>query len=155
MNNKKTYKSKYVPVNPHKYKGDIEQIICRSSWERKFCQYLDHVDEMVGWASEPFHIDYYSTAEKKARRYFPDFWVKIRHGSGKEEIILIEIKPNKERSPPKTRNKKQLLTEMLTYKINQDKWAAAEIFCAEQGWTFLVMDEFNLGIVKRTPSHGK
>ena len=34
-------KSLYKPKFPKKYKGDISNIICRSSWENKFCSWCD------------------------------------------------------------------------------------------------------------------
>ena len=30
-------KSLFKPTKPRKYKGDVSNIICRSSWERRFC----------------------------------------------------------------------------------------------------------------------
>ena len=35
------YKSIYKLKNIEKYIGDPDKIICRSSWERKVCKYLD------------------------------------------------------------------------------------------------------------------
>ena len=49
-------KSKYTPVYPHKYKGNSKMIICRSSWERKFCQWCDMNNSIISWASEEFSI---------------------------------------------------------------------------------------------------
>ena len=40
---KRPYQSKYTPMNPAKYKGDAKNIICRSSWEKRFCQYCDRI----------------------------------------------------------------------------------------------------------------
>jgi len=51
-------KSKYTPVYPHKYKGNSKMIICRSSWERKFCQWCDMNNSIVSWASEEFSIPF-------------------------------------------------------------------------------------------------
>ena len=34
-------KSRFKPSFPKKYKGDSNNIICRSSWERRFCNYCD------------------------------------------------------------------------------------------------------------------
>ena len=50
-------KSKYNPVYPHKYKGNSNMIICRSSWERKFCQWCDMNNNVISWASEEFSCD--------------------------------------------------------------------------------------------------
>ena len=45
-------KSKYKPEYPRKYKGDASNIICRSSWERKFCRWCDLNENIVSWGSE-------------------------------------------------------------------------------------------------------
>ena len=45
-------KSRYKPSNPKKYQGNPNNIICRSSWERKFCQWCDRNDSIISWASE-------------------------------------------------------------------------------------------------------
>ena len=34
-------KSLFKPTKPKKYKGDVTNIICRSSWERRFCNWCD------------------------------------------------------------------------------------------------------------------
>ena len=49
---KKAYSGKFIPSNPHKYIGDRTNIIYRSSWERKFCQYCDLKAEILKWSSE-------------------------------------------------------------------------------------------------------
>ena len=47
-----SYKGKYNPKNPHKYKGDPTNIIYRSLWELKLMMYLDEHRDVVQWASE-------------------------------------------------------------------------------------------------------
>ena len=42
-------KSKYRPQYPKKYKGDASNIICRSSWERKFCSWCDSNKNIIEW----------------------------------------------------------------------------------------------------------
>ena len=49
-------KSKYTPIYPSKYQGNTKHIICRSSWERKFCQWCDMNNSIISWASEEFSI---------------------------------------------------------------------------------------------------
>ena len=53
-------KSKYKPSHPTKYKGDASNIICRSSWERKFCRWCDLNENILAWGSEEFCIPYIS-----------------------------------------------------------------------------------------------
>ena len=45
-------KSKFKPSNPQKYQGDPENIICRSSWERKFCNYCDTNPNILKWCRQ-------------------------------------------------------------------------------------------------------
>ena len=42
-------KSKYKPNHPKKYKGDYTNIICRSSWERRFCAWCDLNENIIEW----------------------------------------------------------------------------------------------------------
>ena len=49
-----SYKGIYRPSNPKKYKGDPQNIIYRSLWERKFMNYCDLNENILEWASEEF-----------------------------------------------------------------------------------------------------
>jgi hypothetical protein len=140
---------KWVPKNPEKYAGDPKNIISRSSWETRTMNFLDENINVLMWASEEFNIKYISPIDLKEHRYFSDFLAKMRLRDGSTKTYLIEVKPNKERYPPTTKNKKQFLIEMQTYLVNQAKWMAAKIFCDQKGITFLVLDEFDIGIKKR------
>ena len=53
-------KSLFKPAFPKKYKGNTNNIICRSSWETKFCNYCDLNENILEWASEEFYIKYVS-----------------------------------------------------------------------------------------------
>ena len=75
---------KYIPINPEKYIGDINNIIYRSSWERKFCQYCDIKKEILKWSSEPASVKYWSPIDKKEHEYHIDFYIKVQ----KEKIIV-------------------------------------------------------------------
>jgi hypothetical protein len=99
----------YKPHNPEKYVGRLP-IIYRSSWERKFCHWCDHNEEVIGWSSEPFEISYYNILDKKYHKYYPDFYVKMKKGEIYEEYV-VEIKPKaqlKKPEPPKRNTKKAL-----------------------------------------------
>ena len=41
------------------------------------------------------------------------------------------------------------------YAKNEAKLRAAEEFCKNKGWHFLIQDEYDLGIKKRRKKHGK
>jgi hypothetical protein len=48
--------------------------------------------------------------------------------------------------PVQKKKTKRFLQEAATYAVNQEKWRAADIFCQEHGWKFLVLTEKDLGI---------
>jgi len=110
--------------------------------------YLDNHPDVVGWASEEFNIPYISPIDNKIHRYFPDFLIKQRNRDGNIEVLVVEIKPSKQVSEPvlKGRKTKQKINEVLTYSINTSKWKAAEEFCKDRNWKFLILTEYELGI---------
>ena len=44
-----TYKGKYRPKNPQKYKGDPTTIVYRSLWERNTFRWIDANPDIVEW----------------------------------------------------------------------------------------------------------
>ena len=44
-----SYKGRYVPTNPKKYKGNPNTIYYRSLWERKFMVYCDINPKILEW----------------------------------------------------------------------------------------------------------
>lgn len=122
----------YKPQNPEKYAGDPERIVSRSSYEWRFCKWLDSNPNVLEWASEAIEIPYFDPGKMKKRRYYPDYYMKVRNADGKVVKYIIEIKPSKECRPPvKRRNRKQaaLLKEQATWTTNQAKWKAADAYC--------------------------
>lgn len=140
---------KWKPRNPEKYMGNPNEIISRSSWETRYMNQLDEQDNVIMWASEEMCILYISPVDGQQHRYFPDFLVRVRPRSGVDKTYLVEIKPNKERFVPTTRVAKKFLIEYQTYQVNKAKWAAAEAFCKMKGISFIVLDEYDLGIKER------
>ena len=142
-----TYKGKYIPQNPQKYKGDPSRVVYRSLWERKFMVYCDRKESILQWASEEFHIPYFDPTTRKVRRYFPDFYIKYKNVHGQIVEKVIEVKPAKQCAPPTTKRRtKKHIYESLEYAKNLAKWKAAEEFCADRKWEFQVMTEKELGI---------
>ena len=141
-------KSKYKPSYPKKYKGDPNNIICRSSWERRFCHWCDLSENILEWGSEEFYIPYLSPVDNKVHKYFPDFIIKVRESTGQVKTYIIEVKPKKQTKPPvkKTRVTKSYIHECKTYAVNQAKWKAAKEFCADRLIEFKVITEDELGI---------
>ena len=87
---KRPYQSKYTPMNPAKYKGDPKNIICRSTWEQKFCRYCDRTKDVMEWGSEEIAI-WYRSIDNKPHRYYPDFFMKVRQSNGTYKKFLIEF----------------------------------------------------------------
>ena len=94
-------KSIYKPRFPKKYKGDISNIICRSSWENKFCSWCDLNENVLQWGSEELPIPYLSPVDNRIHKYYPDFIIKIKENTGKIKTYVIEVKPKKHTAPPK------------------------------------------------------
>jgi len=69
-------KKQYVPKNPTKYIGKYP-ISIKSTWEKKFCRWLDANPSVIKWSSENIYIQYYDPIQKKNRRYYPDFYMEV------------------------------------------------------------------------------
>jgi hypothetical protein len=143
----KNYKGWFKPKNPGKYKGDASNIVYRSTWEVRVMKWLDEHPQVIWWGSEELPIPYISPVDKKKHKYYPDFIAKMRLKDGKVMTYIIEVKPLAQTKMPKQKRKTQkFIQEMATYAVNQEKWRAADIFCQEHGWKFLVVTEKELGI---------
>ena len=138
-------KSQYTPTNESKYLGNSKNIICRSSWERHFCYFLDTNTNVDKWSSEEFVIRYKSPIDHKIHRYFIDFAIYTN-----DKISLIEIKPFAQTQPPKKpkrmteKSKNTFLYQTKTYVINQAKWAAAKKVAERINGTFNIYTEHEL-----------
>ena len=144
-----SHKSIYRPKNPKKYVGNTSNIICRSSWERIFCNFCDESDHIVTWASEEFSIPYISPLDNKRHRYYPDFLIKVKEPDGKFKKYVIEIKPKKQTIKPKMktdsrkrpRMTKSYAKELENYAVNLAKWNAAIEFCKDNSLEFQIITE--------------
>ena len=143
-----SYKGKYYPSFPRKYKGDPTNIIYRSLWERKFMVYCDKNQNILEWASEEIAIPYRSPIDNRVHRYFPDFYMKVKETNGRIKNYVIEVKPAKQTNPPvkPKRQTKGYIREAYEYAKNQAKWKMAKEFCADRKWEFKVVTEKELGI---------
>ena len=125
---KETYKGRYRIENIKKYKGDISDVIYRSSWELKFMRWCDSNPSVLDWGSETVIIPYRSPVDNNDHRYFVDFYIKIQDKDKKILKYLIEIKPEK----------------MLEDSIVQAKIESAKIKASELGYEFEVWTEMDL-----------
>ena len=143
-----SYKGKYYPSFPRKYKGDPTNIIYRSLWERKFMVYCDKNQNILEWASEEIALAYRSPIDNRVHRYFPDFYMKVKETNGKIKNYVIEVKPAKQTKPPAKpkRQTKGYIREAYEYARNQAKWKMAKEYCADRQWEFKVVTEKELGI---------
>jgi len=142
-----SYKGKYKPSYPQKYKGDPTNVIYRSLWERKFMVYCDKNENVLEWSSEEIALPYKSPLDNRIHRYFPDFYIKVKEGN-KVQKYLVEIKPKRQVSEPKVpkRKTKGYIYEVKEYVKNQAKWKSAQEFCEDRQWKFKIMTEDDLGI---------
>ena len=143
-----SYKVRYQPNNPLKYKGNFRNIIYRSLWELKFMKYCDSNQNILEWGSEEVFLPYRSPLDNKIHRYFPDFYIKVQENTGKIKRYLIEVKPLKQTTKPKKpkRQTKGYIREAFEYARNQAKWKAAREYCADRMWEFKVITEKELDI---------
>ncbi|MCD6435378.1 MAG: TnsA endonuclease N-terminal domain-containing protein [Clostridiales bacterium] len=122
----------YIPVNENKYRAPTDTTMnnnklgptYRSSWEKFYCELLDHSDKVEYWGVEILCIPYFDTEKNKMRRYFPDFFIKLKDGTK----LVHEVKPKKQ-------------TQLQN---NLDKWQAAEEYCKKTGAIFQVITEIEL-----------
>jgi hypothetical protein len=143
-----SYKGKYQPTYPQKYKGNPTNIIYRSLWERKFMKYCDLNENILEWGSEEIALPYRSPLDGRIHKYFPDFYIKVKESNGQTKKYIIEIKPKKQTIEPivQKRKTKGYIFEVVEYAKNQAKWKAAKSFCEDRGYEFKVLTEDDLKI---------
>jgi hypothetical protein len=98
----------------------------KSGLECDFLECLESDMDVDGFLYEAIKIPYYWRGDW--HEYTPD--VKVRYSDG--SIQIWEVKP----------------ANQTTYDQNTAKWAAANNFCANLGWEFIVMTEVGLGKLK-------
>jgi hypothetical protein len=139
----KYYKGKYRVKYPEKYKGDIQNVIYRSHWERQCFKWCENNSEILWWNSESLIIPYRCATDNKMHRYFIDLTIRFKNGN----TLCVEIKPASQTTKPKRKqgkSKKRFLEESLTYAKNQSKWKAAKKYCEKRNWAFQVWTENEL-----------
>ena len=146
------YKGKFTPKNKSKYEGDPTNIIYRSMWERHLMKYFDENSGIVSWSSEEIIVPYLYEVDRKYHRYFVDFFIETKEG----KKILIEVKPEKETSPPTgSKRTKRYINEGLTYVRNMNKWEAANEYAKDRGWEFQIWTEKTLTAMGIMPKSTK
>lgn len=128
---------KYIPKNLQKYIGKTTPTY-RSSWELVFMQFLDNNDNITHWASEAIKIPYRHPFTGKQTIYIPDFFVVYQNKHGSRIAEVVEIKPKKQSL---IESKAASTKDKMVVAINHAKWAAANAYCKQQGFTFRVINE--------------
>ena len=136
------YSGHYRVKNRSKYRGDADGVIFRSLWEKHSFRWCDENPNVKHWSSEETVIPYFYDVDKKYHRYFMDLKITFKNG----KTILVEIKPDKETSPPKFngRKTKRYINEGLTYVKNMNKWAAAQKYAKDNNYEFQIWTENTL-----------
>lgn len=136
------YSGRYTVKNPSKYRGNPNNVVYRSLWERYCFKWCDESSNVKYWSSEETVIPYFYEVDKKYHRYFVDLKVTFTNG----ETWLIEIKPHKQTLPPDYPGKKtrRYINESIEYVRNQCKWKAANNYALDRGYKFSVWTEETL-----------
>jgi hypothetical protein len=117
------------PKNKHMNKSEFPEY--RSSWELEFMKFCEASEKIEKWSTESIAIPYISPKDGQPHRYFADFFIQT---TSKEKFV-IEIKPASQTGNP----------------INKAKWEAANKWCNQNNFKFLVLTEKELkkwGIIK-------
>jgi len=148
---KDTYKGKYTPKNLHKYRGDVSNIVYRSSYEVRFMKWCDYNDNVLQWGSEEVVIPYRSPLDNNIHRYFVDFFIKIKNKDDVIKKYLIEVKPYRFTQEPKIPEKKtkRFINEVKQWAVNNAKWDAAKSIATDNGWQFMLITEKDLGLLNK------
>ncbi len=165
---KTRYKQGYFTVPEqfqHKYVGDLNNIIYRSSLEYKFLLYCSYNPNITKFGSEIVHVKYLNPVANlkynkqhglsntnprnwKLCNYWIDFWVEVQKADGTVKKILVEIKPHAETLPPKPtsdkariKNRRAFIRQSKIFLENKAKWQAADKWAKENGMEFKVVTD--------------
>ncbi len=125
--------------------------------------YLDLNENILLWSAEGIEIPYiskeYDRSEQmvkaKKRRYYPDFYYKIKRSDGSIREVIAEVKPMKEVMDvelfnagsfdiPDKLNAKKLKGLEYRFKsaqMNSSKWESMEEFARLKGMAFIIITE--------------
>jgi len=133
-------RGKFTMKNPSKYVG-IKTPTYRSSWEWSFMNFCDTNPSIQKWASEAISIPYRDPLTGRHTIYVPDFFIQYLDKRGRMNVELIEIKPASQQILERVGKSKH---NQAQYIKNQAKWAAATLWCKQQGIKFRVLNQDDL-----------
>ena len=109
-----------------------QEIIYRSSYEKKFITWLESNKSVKYWGSECLKIPYLYI-DGKTHNYYPDYFIEMVDGS----CIVVEIKPHNQTIKPINEN----CWAYKEYTKNMCKWRATKEFCDAKGYQFKILTE--------------
>lgn len=130
-------RGKFTMQNPGKYVG-LKSPTYRSSWELTFMNFCDKNPAIQKWASEAVQIPYRDPLTNRNTIYVPDFFIQYLDKKNRLLVELIEIKPASQTILERVGKSKY---NQAQYVKNQAKWAAATIWCKQQGIKFRILNE--------------
>lgn len=133
-------KGKFVMTRPEKYVG-TKVPTYRSSWEWSFMRFCDSNESVQKWASEAIQIPYRDPLTGRQTIYVPDFFIQYVDKNNRIIVELIEIKPASQQILERVGKNKYNQAQFIK---NQAKWAAAQIWCKNQGIKFRILNENDL-----------
>jgi len=104
----------------------------------KFC---DTHPSIQKWASEAITIPYRDPLTNSNKVYLPDFFIQYVDKLGHLHNEIIEIKPASQQILERVGKNQYNQAQFVK---NQAKWAAATIWCKQQGIKFRVLNENDL-----------
>jgi TnsA endonuclease N terminal len=130
-------RGKFTMKHPEKYVG-TKTPTYRSSWEWSFMNFCDNNPHIMKWASEAIQIPYKDPLTGRQTIYVPDFFIQYLDKKGRMLVELIEIKPASQTILERVGKNKYNQAQFVK---NQAKWAAATLWCRQQGIKFRILNE--------------
>ena len=130
-------RGKFTMKHPEKYIG-TKMPTYRSSWELTFMNFCDNNKSIQKWASEAVQIPYRDPLTQRQTVYVPDFFIQYVDKQGRILTELIEIKPASQTILERVGKNKYNQAQFVK---NQAKWAAASLWCKQQGIRFRILNE--------------
>lgn len=131
------FRARFIPKNPQKYRGDVEKIFARSSWEASVMKFFDSSTAVISWASEEIAIPYLKPEDARVHHYYPDFVVEFVNKEGQIKKEIVEVKPLHESDAKFAKHERS----KAALETNEAKWRAAIDFAEKHGMTFRVITE--------------
>jgi hypothetical protein len=130
-------RGKFAMRHPEKYVG-TKTPTYRSSWEYTFMNFCDTNKSVQKWASEAVQIPYRDPLTNRQTVYVPDFFIQYVDKQNRILTELIEIKPASQSILERVGKNKYNQAQFIK---NQAKWAAASLWCRQQGIKFRIVNE--------------